>query len=94
MKLIKALVVIACLSFSSLSIQAEEVDINHATAEMLAKSLKGIGIKKAEAIVLYRKKHGMFEKLEDLVNVKGIGEKTLSMNKNNIILGKKKSEKK
>ena len=44
----------------------------------------GIGIKKAEAIVTYRKEHGKFKNLEDLQMVKGIGTKTVEKNKNEI----------
>jgi competence protein ComEA len=61
-------------SFNAL---AEPVNINKANAETIAESLKGIGIKKAEAIVKYRKKNGAFKSLADLSNVHGIGEKTL-----------------
>lgn len=61
-------------SFNAL---AEPVNINKANAETIATSLKGIGIKKAEAIVKYRKKNGSFKSLVDLGNVRGIGEKTL-----------------
>jgi len=93
MKLLRSLFVVFFLSLASLSINAQEVDINHANAETMAKHLKGVGIKKAEAIVLYRKKHGMFKKIDDLANVKGIGEATLSANRKNITLGKKKPTK-
>ncbi|NOY67797.1 MAG: helix-hairpin-helix domain-containing protein [Gammaproteobacteria bacterium] len=94
MKLVKSLIVIACLAFTSLNIYAKEVDINSATAEMMAKHLKGVGINKAKAIVMYRKKNGLFTKADDLKNVKGIGDKTLAENRENIILGKPKQDKK
>lgn len=93
MKLFKALLVVFLLSITPFTIHAAEVDINQATAEMLSKSLKGIGIKKAQAIVLYRKKHGPFKKASDLTNVKGIGDKTVAKNRKNIIIGKKKQAK-
>ncbi|MGC8594788.1 MAG: ComEA family DNA-binding protein [Candidatus Kryptoniota bacterium] len=50
------------------------VDINIASAEELT-SLPGIGQATAERIVEYRKIHGKFASIEDLMNVKGIGEK-------------------
>ena len=52
------------------------VNINTATLEEL-QTLKGIGKKKAEAILQYRKEHGAFRTKEDLLQVKGIGKKAL-----------------
>ena len=52
------------------------VNINTATLEEL-QTIKGIGKKKAEAILQYRKEHGPFRTKEDLLEVKGIGKKAL-----------------
>ena len=52
------------------------VNINTATLEEL-QTIKGIGKKKAEAILQYRKEHGAFRIKEDLLQVKGIGKKAL-----------------
>ena len=52
------------------------VNINTATLEEL-QTIKGIGKKKAEAILQYRKEHGAFRTNEDLLQVKGIGKKAL-----------------
>ena len=51
--------------------------INTATAQQLC-SLKGIGEKKAAAIIQYRDEHGDFTSVDQLLNVSGIGEKTLN----------------
>ncbi|MDH5393179.1 MAG: ComEA family DNA-binding protein [Gammaproteobacteria bacterium] len=56
------------------------VDINTATSEQLTE-LKGIGHKKAQAIVSYRNQHGKFKTAEALANVKGISLKTVEKNK-------------
>ena len=51
-----------------------KVNINTATVEEI-KTLKGVGEKKAEAIIEYRKKNGSFKTKEDLMKVRGIGKK-------------------
>ena len=51
------------------------VNINTATQAQL-ESLPGLGPKVAERILEYRQKNGVFKKVEDLMNVKGIGEKS------------------
>ena len=56
------------------------IDINTAEASSLAKHLKGIGLKKAEAIVTYRETYGAFESLDELRSVKGIGESIIKRN--------------
>lgn len=49
------------------------VNINKATLEEL-QTVRGIGPALAERVILYRDEHGHFERPEDLVNVRGIGE--------------------
>ena len=51
------------------------VNLNTATQAQL-ESLPGLGAKVAERILEYREKNGKFKKVEDLMNVKGIGEKS------------------
>jgi competence protein ComEA len=51
------------------------INLNTATAEQL-QSLPGIGPKTAERVLEYRQKNGPFKKIEELMNVKGIGEKS------------------
>jgi competence protein ComEA len=51
------------------------INLNTATVDQLA-SLPGVGQKTAERIVEYRIKNGGFKKIEELMNVKGIGEKS------------------
>lgn len=57
--------------------------LNQATVEHI-QTLPGIGRTKASAIVRYREEHGPFRKVEDLLKVKGIGEKTLNSFKDQI----------
>jgi competence protein ComEA len=51
------------------------LNLNTATAAQL-ETLPGIGAKTAERIVEYRQKNGGFKKVEDLMNVRGVGEKS------------------
>lgn len=53
------------------------VNINSADAQELSDALRGIGLSKARAIVEYREKHGPFQHVDELVNVKGIGLSTV-----------------
>jgi competence protein ComEA len=51
------------------------VNLNTASQAQL-ESLPGVGPKVAERILEYRQKNGQFKKIEDLMNVQGIGEKS------------------
>jgi len=62
------------------------VNINTADAETLAAELDGVGMSKAQAIVQYRSENGPFQSAAELVEVKGIGERTVQMNKGNILV--------
>ena len=55
---------------------AAVVNINSADVDELM-LIDGIGKTKAEAIVKYRLENGLFESVEELINVSGIGESTL-----------------
>jgi competence protein ComEA len=57
------------------------IDINSAESERIAEVLEGVGLSKAEAIVAYRQVHGDFKSAEELIDVKGIGEKTVDANR-------------
>ncbi len=60
-----------------------KVSINTATAEELS-ALEGIGEMKAASIIEFRDNHGNFTKIEDLKNVKGIGDKIFEKIKDQI----------
>ena len=55
--------------------QAAVVDINAATVDQLT-ALPGIGPSLARRIVAFREEHGPFRRVEDLLKVRGIGEKS------------------
>ncbi|MFQ5982452.1 MAG: ComEA family DNA-binding protein, partial [Woeseiaceae bacterium] len=60
---------------------AGPVNINTADAETISAELQGVGLSKAMAIVDYRKAHGPFKSVDDLTLVKGIGERTVEINR-------------
>jgi competence protein ComEA len=86
-KLFRQLLIAFMLVFTALAVHAQAIDINTATAKDL-KALKGVGSKKAEAIVKYRDEHGPFQSVDELRKVKGIGPKILSDNKDKLTVGK------
>jgi competence protein ComEA len=63
----------------------EKININTATAEGLVQ-LNGVGPKYAARIIEYREKWGPFKTPEDLMRVKGIGQKTFEKNREMIIV--------
>ncbi|KEK26257.1 helix-hairpin-helix domain-containing protein [Bacillus gaemokensis] len=65
--------------------QSGKVQINAASKEQLEK-ITGVGPRKAESILKYREAHGPFQKIEDLLEVDGIGEKFLEKIKDQIII--------
>ena len=63
----------------------QRIDINQADVKTFT-SLKGIGTKKAAAIVEYRDSNGKFTSVDELLNVNGIGQKVLAMNKEKLTI--------
>jgi len=66
------------------------VNLNTATLADL-ESLPGIGKATAQRILEYRQKSGGFKKVEDLMNVKGIGEKSFLKLKNRLTVAAPKA---
>jgi competence protein ComEA len=57
------------------------VNINTADAQTLAVALDGVGTARAKAIVEYREAHGPFRSVDDLAQVKGIGDRVVDANR-------------
>jgi len=68
------------------STQVRSVNINKAGASELASVLKGVGLRRAQDIVVYREKVGGFKSAEQLMDVKGIGLKVFAKNKASVVL--------
>ena len=93
--ILPSITLLILLSIFSFQIQAENIsanqetqilNINTANAEDISKTLKGVGIKKAQAIVEYRENYGDFHHIDELTAVKGIGENTLAKNAHLIVI--------
>jgi competence protein ComEA len=78
---------ILLLSLFTFNAFATPVNINTADAKAISDALSGIGPKKAEAIIKYRTEKGLFKTTDDLLEVPGIGEKTIEKNKADILFG-------
>jgi len=68
----------------SLKDQAKEVVYINLADEVMLASLKGVGHKKALAIIAFREKNGDFTKINELLKVKGIGKHVLTENKHRL----------
>jgi competence protein ComEA len=68
----------------------ETVDLNTATEEEL-QTLPGVGPALAKRIVEFRKEHGDFTRVEDLLKVQGIGEKSFEKLKARVTVSKRRS---
>ena len=66
---------------------ATQVDLNTASREQLMQ-IKGIGPALADRIVEFRKEHGPFRRVEDILKVRGVGEKSLAKLKPHLKVGK------
>jgi competence protein ComEA len=85
-KTLRNIIVALVFSLASVAAYAAPLDINTASAEQIAEAMVGVGESKADAIIAFRKQHGPFKTVDDLVMVKGIGEKTLEKNRANIMV--------
>jgi competence ComEA-like helix-hairpin-helix protein len=84
--LVLALLVSLGASFS-LFAEEKKIDINTADAETIAEVMEGVGSKKAQAIVADRNAHGAFLTVDDLMRVKGIGQKIVEQNRLKLTAG-------
>jgi competence protein ComEA len=70
----------------SMQAHAESVDINTASASVLASTIDGVGENKAATIVAYRDAYGPFNSVDELAKVKGIGDATIDKNRDNLMV--------
>ncbi|OGT29160.1 MAG: hypothetical protein A2W28_13065 [Gammaproteobacteria bacterium RBG_16_51_14] len=63
------------------SFAADAIDINTADKAALMTVIKGVGEKRAEAIIAYREKNGPFKSIDELAEVSGIGQSIVDANR-------------
>ena len=69
------------------SFAAQPLDINTATADQIAAVMSGVGEKKAQAIVAYRVQNGPFKTVDQLSEVKGLGDALVERNRDVVQVG-------
>jgi len=84
MKLINSIILSLLLALPVIGYSADIININTADKETLMSVIKGVGEKKAEAIILYREKNGAFKSIDELSNIKGIDMGILEKNKDKL----------
>lgn len=89
METIRKFLFVTLLCISCQGLTAEPVDINSADKQTLM-TVKGVGEKRAEAIIAYREKYGPFKSVSELTQVDGIGQSTLDTNKDSLTVGNSK----
>ncbi len=87
MKSLKSTVTAIALLACAAAFAAEPVNINTADAQSLAEAINGVGLKRAEAIVLHREQNGPFKSVNELVQVRGVGEKSVEKSRDRLTVG-------
>lgn len=87
MKSLKSAIAAVALLACGAVFATETVDINTADAQALAEAINGVGLKRAEAIVEYREQNGPFKSVNELVEVRGVGEKSLEKSRDRLTVG-------
>jgi len=83
MEIIRKTLLAVCLLIPTL-LFAETVNINTADKEALMTSIKGVGEKRAEAIIAYREQNGSFKSVDELAEVRGVGSSIVEKNVDNL----------
>ena len=83
---LRAAAMLVAFLFATSSVAEGQVNVNTADAETIAKTLNGVGLAKAQAIVEFREANGRFNDAGELTRVKGIGEATVRRNEGRIVV--------
>ena len=89
MDILRKCIFAVLLSLPVLLYAGQTININTADKELLM-SIKGVGEKRAEAIIAYRKKNGPFKSVDQLSEIKGLGQYFVDSNRDVLIVKDKK----
>ena len=78
--------VFSLMLYAGIASAQQAIDINSASAKEIAAAMKGVGEKRAQQIIEYRKANGPYQSIDDLINIKGIGKKTIQANREKIMV--------
>lgn len=85
MDILRKSLITLLLTLPLLCIAGETININKADKEVLM-SIKGVGEKRAEAIIAYRKKNGPFKSVDQLVEIAGLGQVFVDNNRDQLVV--------
>lgn len=80
MDIIRKIILVLLLASPAALLAADTININTADKATLT-SIKGVGEKRAEAIIEYRNEYGPFESVDELASVRGVGQSTVDTNR-------------
>lgn len=83
MEIFKKTLLALCLLIPTL-LFAEAININTADKDALMSAIKGVGEKRAEAIIAYREQNGPFKSIDELAEVRGVGASIVEANLDNL----------
>lgn len=86
METLKKILLTMLIVLPSILYAGEPVNINTAGKEELM-SIKGVGEKRAEAIIAWREQNGLFKSVDELEAVSGIGPSIIDANRDNLTVG-------
>ena len=86
MNILNKSMIAVMLTGLSLPVLANQVNLNEASKDVLMKELKGLTSEQADAIIKYRKEHGAFVKVPELLHI-GIGADVIEPNYNKLTVG-------
>jgi len=89
MDILRKLALSFVLTLPLVCYSGDAIDINAADQETLM-TIKGIGEKRAAAIIAYRDQHGRFKSVDELIDVQGVSESLVEKSRDSLTVKSKK----
>ena len=87
MEFIKKFFLICMIVLPCYLLAADKVNINTADKQTLMTEIKGVGEKRAEAIIAWREQFGPFKSIDELAEVSGVGQSIVDKNRDVMTVG-------